>query len=341
MKRQKTIKTKGAILSRVFIGIVLIAGIAGAIWYWQNRDQSEFPAEIVSGNGTIEADQMDIATKYPGRILEILVAEGDLIEVGQVLAKMDSTELKTQLAKAKAQQATAEEVVVESQAMITQQESGLHLAEQELARALPLIEKGSISKRTGEQRTSARDSAKAALNSAKAHLMTSKSNVDAAIAGVAQVQVQLDEYVLRSPIKGRVLYQLAETGEVLGAGGKVLTVLDLGDVYMEIFLPSSEVTRLSIGAEARITIDSTSTEFAIPAVVSFVSPEAQFTPKQVETLSERQKLMFRVKIRIPHELVIRHIEKVKTGVRGMGYVRLDDSVEWPSFLEKRYPEEPQ
>jgi len=74
----------------------------------------------------------------------------------------------------------------------------------------------------------------------------------------------------------------------------------------------------------------------VPAVVSFVSPEAQFTPKQVETLDEREKLMFRVRISIPTELVQRYIEKVKTGVRGTGYVRTDNSVSWPTFLEKRY-----
>lgn len=341
MKIQTTIAARGSTIGRVLVGLVLIACIAGAIRYWRNRDRSEFPAEIVSGNGTIEADQIDISTKYPGRIYEILVGEGDLIEPGQILARMDSTELETQLVKAKAQLATAREMVVESQAMITQRESVLLLTEQELARTLPLIKKGAISKQTGEQRTSARDSAKAALASAKAHLMTSKSNVDAAQAGVAQIQTQLDEYVLKSPVKGRVLYKLAETSEVLGAGGKVLTLLDLSEVYMEIFLPSTVASRLSIGAEARITIDATSNEFAIPAVVSFVSPKAQFTPKEVETLSERQKLMFRVKIRIPQELVIRHIEKVKTGVRGMGYVRVDDSVAWPKFLEKRYPEESQ
>jgi HlyD family secretion protein len=75
----------------------------------------------------------------------------------------------------------------------------------------------------------------------------------------------------------------------------------------------------------------------IPATVSFVSPEAQFTPKQVETRSEREKLMFRVKVMVPQELVIKHIEKVKTGVRGVAYVRLDDAVSWPVALESRLP----
>ena len=77
-------------------------------------------------------------------------------------------------------------------------------------------------------------------------------------------------------------------------------------------------------------------DFAIPATVSFVSPEAQFTPKQVETRSERDKLMFRVKVQIPPERVIRHIELVKTGIRGVAHVRLDDSIAWPAALERRF-----
>jgi hypothetical protein len=95
-----------------------------------------------------------------------------------------------------------------------------------------------------------------------------------------------------------VLYRLTEVGEVVAAGGKALTLVNLGDVYMEIFLPSEQAARLKIGAEARITVDYAPGR-AAAGYVSFVSPEAQFTPKQVETRSEREKLMFRVKIRIP------------------------------------------
>jgi HlyD family secretion protein len=133
---------------------------------------------------------------------------------------------------------------------------------------------------------------------------------------------------------GRVLYRLARPGEVLAAGGTALTLVDLSNVYMEVFLPSRQAARLPIGAEGRIVPDGA--DFAIPATVSFVSPEAQFTPKQVETRSERDKLMFRVKVQIPPERVIRHIELVKTGIRGVAYVRLDDSIAWPAALERRF-----
>jgi HlyD family secretion protein len=232
--------------------------------------------------------------------------------------------------------AEAEAAISEYEAMIAQRQSGLTFAEYELGRVSPLVQSGSASQTELAQKRSDRDSAAAAFHGAKARLVTASRSVTVAEATVSVIQAQLDDCVLRSPTRGRVLYRLVNPGEVLGVGGKVVTLLDLTDVYMEIFLPSLDAARLAIGSDARITFDAATTEFAVPATISFVSPEAQFTPKQVETLQEREKLMFRVRLRIPPDLVIPHIERVKTGVRGVGYVRTEDAVPWPAFLEKRY-----
>jgi HlyD family secretion protein len=144
---------------------------------------------------------------------------------------------------------------------------------------------------------------------------------------------RINDATLVSPTTGRVLYRLVQPGEVLGAGGKALTLVDLNDVYMEIYLPSDQAAALKIGAPARITVDYEPNQ-AAAAFVSFVSPEAQFTPKQVETKSEREKLMFRVKIQIPSELVTHYVERIKTGVRGVGYVKVRPDATWPKWLEK-------
>jgi len=129
-----------------------------------------------------------------------------------------------------------------------------------------------------------------------------------------------------------VLYRLAESGEVLPAGGKAVTIVNLEDIYMEIFLPSKEAAALKVGAEGRITVDYDSKR-AIAGYVSFVSPEAQFTPKQVETRTEREKLMFRVKIQIPQDVAMQYVDRIKTGVRGVGYVKIDDNAVWPARLQ--------
>ena len=137
-----------------------------------------------------------------------------------------------------------------------------------------------------------------------------------------------------------MLYRLAEAGEVLSPGGKALTLVNLEDVYMEIFLPSQQAAQLKLNAEARITLDFDTSQ-AIPAYVSFVSPEAQFTPKQVETQSERDKLMFRVKLQVPKELASQYIERIKTGVRGIGYVKVKETAEWPARLQNLLPPQPE
>ena len=123
---------------------------------------------------------------------------------------------------------------------------------------------------------------------------------------------------------------------MLGSGGKVLTLVNLGDVYMEIYLPAQEAVKTKLGAEARIVLD-VAPEYAARAKVTFVAPEAQFTPKEVETRSERDKLMFRVKLSVPPERILPVIERIKTGIRGVGYVRLDDSATWPERLDRPFP----
>jgi len=320
---------------QIAVVVVLAAGVVGG-WQWWKSQQPTLPEGIVSGNGRIEAVQVDVATKYPGQVESILAEEGDMVERGTVLAEMDSAELDATLAEAMARLAQAEESSAEAAATIVQRESALTLAEQELARKLPLAERGALSQREAEQAQSVRDSAQAALEVARAHARTAERAIDAARAYVTRVETQLADCVLKAAVSGRVLYRLAEPGEMLGAGGRVLTLLDLDDIYMEVFVPARYATRLAIGAEARIVLDALP-EYVIPAEVSFVAPEAQFTPKQVETQSERDKLMFRVKVRIPHEIVADHVAKVKTGVRGVAYLRVDNDAVWPEHLQPRLP----
>jgi HlyD family secretion protein len=116
----------------------------------------------------------------------------------------------------------------------------------------------------------------------------------------------------------------------------VLTLLDLTDVYMTVFLPTEQIGRLLVGSEARIILDAVP-QYVIPASVSFISAEAQFTPREVETRSEREKLMFRIKVRIAPELLAAHIEKVRTGLPGEAYVMLGGGDDWPARFAVNLP----
>lgn len=327
-------------LRPLFAIVGILAAIAAIAWYVWDQNTGGLPEGFASGNGRIEAEQIDIATRIPGRVASIAVNEGDLVEAGQVLAVMDTRELDAQRTRAEADVASAESRVEEVQALIAQREAELALAVEEFERAQQLSTRGVTSQAQADQLETRRASTQAALNAAVAQLHTAERSVEAASALVQLYEAQIADATLSAPVMGRVLYRLAQPGEVLGGGGRVVTMLDLSNVYMEVFLPADEAMLTGIGAEARVRLDSI--PYAIPAFVSFVSPEAQFTPRTVETAEERADLMFRVKVRIPEELVEQNIDLVRTGLRGMAYVRLAgaEDAPWPAeFVGQPIPAE--
>jgi HlyD family secretion protein len=310
---------------------LLIALFFGGRWLYQRK--SALPKGIASGNGRIESKEVDIAAKLPLRVKEVLVAEGDLVKPGQVVVKMDTITLDAELAQSEASLAAAMEQLAVARAGITKSRSEIELAKIEKKRSRNLVAERAGSQRELDVRTMAVKTTRAGLAESNAQLKVAQEQVDVARAKVAESQSRITDATLISPVLGRVLYRLAEPGEVVASGGKVLTLVNLEDVYMEIFLPAREAASLKLGSDARFTVDYEPNRVA-PGYVSFVSPEAQFTPKEVETKSEREKLMFRVKIQVPRELVVHYIEHIKTGVRGVGYVRTRDDAKWPDWLNK-------
>jgi HlyD family secretion protein len=321
--------------SRRWILIALVAAVVAAFFgyrYW-NAKQTALPEGIAAGNGRIESKQVDVASRMPLKVKEVLVSEGDMVKPGQVVVQMDTVTLASQLAEAQQAVAAAREQVAVARANIVRRQGQIELSQIEKERARKLLAEHAGSQRDYDVRTMTFKTSQAGLAEAQAQLQVALQRVKVGEANVATVQSRLSDATLTSPVLGRVLYRLAEPGEVLAAGGKALTLVDLGDVYMEIFLPSEQAAALKIGAEARFTVDY-EPDLVAPGYVSFVAPEAQFTPKEVETRSEREKLMFRVKIQVPKELVLHYVERVKTGVRGVGYVKVRDTAVWPDRLQK-------
>jgi HlyD family secretion protein len=142
---------------------------------------------------------------------------------------------------------------------------------------------------------------------------------------------------LRAPMAGRIEYRLALPGTILGAGGRVVSMLDLSEAYMTVFLPTSQSGRVALGSDARIVLDA-APDIVVPATVSFVAGEAQFTPKVVETVNEREKLTYRVKLKIDRQLLERYSDYVKPGLTGDAYVKISRDAEWPEQLRPRLPD---
>jgi len=314
----------------VIVLVIVTAAIGFLLRFLQSP---ELPAGIASGNGRIEAVEVDITTKFGGRLASVLVNEGDSVGLNQALAQIDTRELDAQLRRAEAEVRRARQGKNSAIAVIAQRKSELSLAKKDLDRSRGLYENDNISLEQLQRDETVVQTARATLAASQAQQSNTEAVIEAAIANTELLKVQIEDSVLKAPIAGRVLYRLAEPGEVLPAGGKVLTVLDPVDVYMTIFLPTQQAARLAVGAEARLLLDGIP-DLVLPARVSFVAPKAQFTPKEVETRAEREKLMFRIKVRINPEFLSKHVEMTKTGIPGVAYVRLDADTEWPEYLAK-------
>jgi HlyD family secretion protein len=317
-------------------GALGLAIAAGGYYIWLQQTRSSLPEGIAQSNGRIEAEQVQVATKLAGRVVEIRADEGDMVEAGAVLARMDDAELQAQLRGAKAQADRALHAKMQVESTIAQRKSERALAQQEYQRALILHDKGYFPTERLDQRRSELNVAEAGYDAALASHDDATAAIEVAQAEIVRIESLIADTVLKAPVSGRVQYRLAQPGEVLAAGAPVLTLLDLTDVYMTVFLPASAAGPLALGSEARLILDPVP-QYVIPATVSFVAGEAQFTPKSVETAEERDKLMFRVKLNIAPALLKQYEKQVKTGVRGVAYVRVRQEAAWPDNLAVKLP----
>ena len=296
----------------------------------------DMPDGIVKTNGRIEATEVDVAAKYQGRLATVSVDEGDEVTAGQVVATISSPETEAQLRGAQADVLKAKHALAEADAIISQRRSEQVNAKGDLERGQDLVEKGWLSKQVYDQRVNRFQAADAMLVAAERARDEADAAIKAAVAEVERLQAILVDLTLVSPRSGRVQYRLARAGEVVAAGQRVLTILDLKDVYMTIYLPANVAGKLTMGDEARIVADPLP-DYVFPASISFVATDAQFTPKSVETAEERQKLMFRVKLQGDPKMLAERYREVKTGIRGLGFVRTDPKIAWPPELAVKLP----
>ena len=315
---------------------VLVSG-AGASYYWWQQIHSQLPAGIAFGNGRLEADEVDIDTKYAGRISEMLADEGDIVKANQVVARIDTRDLAASLKKSQAQVQEARRAVDEANANVAQQNSQVLLAKQEMDRATYTVQRGAETKEMLDQRQQQLDGANAALEAAKARVTESQHAFDGATHDVELYKVEIADNTLVAPRDGRIQYRIANIGEVLPAGGEVFAMLDTSYVYMDIYLPTQAAGKVKFGADARIVLDAYP-NIAIRAQVSFVATQAQFTPKTVETQSERDKLMFRIRVRIDPERLRARADSVRSGLPGVAYVLTNPATTWPAFLQGLAPQ---
>lgn len=331
---------------RVIVPVVLLAALAawGGTTYLARRSAGG----AVEGSGTIEAEQVTVASKVPGRIERIAAGEGDVVAAGAILVTVEGRELAAQadqvraaldVARARRQQAQAALDLAERQmaATVRQAEAVLSTARAnaaaakaqldratgDLARLEPLYKEGAIGAQQIDAARTARDAAtaqheaarlmvqqaEAALQNARAAeavVAQRRADIAAARAQVAQaeatvrlLQAQVDSLTITSPITGVVLAKHASAGEVVGAGTPILTVGNLDEVWIRLFVPLPHLGRVDLGQQARVTTDALPGRVFNGAVTE-ISQQAEFTPRNVQTKEERVKLVYAVKVTLPN-----------------------------------------
>ena len=309
-------------LKKFIFPLLMIVAIASFLAYQKiSADKDRLPENIIAGNVRLEMGRTDIASLYAGKIEDIFVNEGDEVLVGQDLVKLEDTQATTQLAAAKSAKMRAE-------AALSAQKQKQANAQLDMQNARELYK---------EKLVSSSELKKRQIQAKAEH-----SGIDAANAAVAEANAQVlrienihNDMTLKSPLDGTVEYRLADKGEVVGAGMKIISVLDPTDVSAQIFVPVGRLPEIAVGDDARIVIDGLDAVF--PAKVSFIANQAQFTPKYVETKSEREKLMFRVKLVIDKDIALKYKHYLKGGLTATAYISTNKN--FPENLTMKLPKE--
>jgi len=316
----------------IALAVVAVVG-AGVAWWLLSKPK--LPPGFAGGNGRLEAQAINVSAKYAGRLLTVVPHEGDTVDAGQVVATVDTEPLEAQLRAAQAKIVEAQNNLRTARAQVNSSQAQLNLANKEYKRAEKLVATGAISAQERDADFSKVEVNQANLAGYQAQVTRAQSAIDGQTAESERLQAVIKDNTLRAPVRARVQSRMHEPGEVVAEGAPVLSLLDLSDVYMYVFLPTAAAGKVKVGSEARIVLDAIP-QYPVRAVVSFVSPNAQFTPKTVETAEERHNLTFKVKLQLNREKLRQYESYVKAGLPGMGYVRyFDTTADWPPNLQPK------
>ena len=274
-------------------------------------------AALIQVSGHVEATEVRISTKVPGRLRSFAVEEGDQVAAGQLLAELDTTDLKLSLGQARAErdQAAAElrlrlagarrEDVAELQAQAASAEAELRAAERDLARMQGLLDKGSGTTKSRDDALTRRDTTASRLEAIRQALArmkagsraeeieASRARLAAMEARAALLEQQVADASVISPVAGVVTEKLAEAGELLQAGSLLCVVTDLADPWLNVYVGEPDLARIRLGQEAEVVSDDGQVR---KGRVTFIASKAEFTPKNVQTRDERVKLVYKVKL---------------------------------------------
>jgi HlyD family secretion protein len=255
--------------------------------------------EVPRGSGLIEATEVTVSAESAGRLVGLRVDEGTVVAVGDTLAMIDTATVMLRLRQAKAAVEAAETKLRVAEVSIKQAETNLELANKEFERMATLIKKGTVTQQRYDQAETALNQARLAREQAQASRTATMAELDNARAQVDLLQKQVDDSFPESPVGGTVVEKFIERGELVGPGKALVRIARLDTVSVKIYVPPSDLTRISLGGNALVDPED-GRSAPLSGIVSWISSEAEFTPKNVQTRESRAGLLYAVKISIPN-----------------------------------------
>lgn len=310
----------GKKMKRILL-ILIVVAIAAAIAYYFYTRGNEEDGTFIKVSGNIETIEIDVGFKVPGRIVSRHFEEGDWVEKGKILARLDDEDLRNRLEVARATLASAQarlskflagsrpEEIKEAEAGMNQAKSDLENKQAHYERFKPLFERGVIPKDALDNAEATFRMAKAAYERARENYLLVKegprkediedarAQMEQARASVKLNETQLSYTTLYSPISGVVLVRSGEVGEVVNPGTPVLTMADIENVWLKAYIAETDLSKVKWGQEVIVTTDLKPKK-EYKGRISFISSQAEFTPKQIQTEKERVTLVYRIKVDI-------------------------------------------
>jgi HlyD family secretion protein len=296
----------------VVLGTILLAAACG-----EDEDHTSILA-----SGHVEATEVQVSTKVGGTLERLPVDEGSVVEAGQELAQIDTVDTRLALDSARAELARAraelrlllagprEEEIEEARAQLARAEADLAGAARDLERMEGLLAAGSGTTKARDDARTRHDVAAASVEAARQRLRrleagsreeekdAARARVGAADARIAQLEQQIEDASIRSPVAGVVTRKLSDEGELVAPGTGLLTVTDLANAWLNAYIPEPALGQIRLGQEAEVVTDDGQSR---TGRVSFIASQAEFTPKNVQTRDERVKLVFRIKVALGNE----------------------------------------
>ena len=310
----------------IWTPVLLALLAAGSYMVYRWLTPPGLPDGILYGGGRIEGTEVTVASEVSARVLESALVEGATVKAGDKLVRVDEADIRTQLDRARAEREAALRERDRIQRDQRTAQHHLEIAQIDDRRYANLASAGTVAVQRREQAANVLAEAQGRLQTLTTGLEQANAHIEAAEKTVQLAQSQLTKTVINAPISGTILTKSIEAGELATPGKPIATLIDMTRIELKVYVPESEVGKLSLGSEARVRTDAFPDRY-IDARVSRIDAQAQFTPRDIHMPDERVRLVFGVTLALDNPQ-----GRLKPGMPADAWIRWNAATAWPATL---------